>query len=143
MRGQPDPPCNLCQDLARDQHGESARQIAFLLFREPAIEQIGDDQAENTVAEEFQAFIGGATATRSARMRERKLQQQWVVEAVAEHLGQLVQGLLAPGRHSTALNSRDQRMAVGQRHTSHSAALPSTEKNRISARPTRFSAGMV
>ena len=133
---------HLREALARDEHREAPGEIALLLLGEAAVDKIRHHEPENAVAEKLQPLIGDAPAPGGAGMGEGKTQKRGVGEAMAEGVGQVLHRVLAPSAHSTALKSRDQRIAIGQRHNSQSSALPSTEKKRISARPTRFSAGI-
>src|SRR5690606_31640558 len=80
-------------------------------------------------------------------MRQRAQQQGMVGEAVPERglerFGQRrAVDLLRGGAQMMLSNRRSHRVACGHFQNSHSSAEPSVEKNRISARPTRFSAGM-
>src|SRR5215471_4976081 len=78
-------------------------------------------------------------------MGQRLGEQLGPDKAMADRAGKIVAGgdPVAGFRHAyeTGWNRRAKRTANGHFHTSHHAAVPSVEKNRNSARPTRFCAG--
>ena len=71
--------------------GVAPRQLAFGLVGEAAPQQLGDDEAEHPVAEEFEPLVAAPAAAapaHRARMGQRLGQQGLVREFVAEALGQ-------------------------------------------------------
>ena len=72
--------------LAHEGH-ERAVELALAGFGQPAVEHVGDDEAEHAVAEEFEALVGALDAVgraKRARMGQRAVEQVGVGETVAE-----------------------------------------------------------
>ena len=129
------------QGPAAHQDGKAFRQRPLLLIRKILEQHMGDNQAEHPVAEEFEPLE--ASPPRLGAGVGQSLDEQFrTTEFVIENtrrLGEAGCGLLV---HSTILKIRPNRVAVGHFHNSQIRALPLVEKKMISARPTRFSAGI-
>ena len=73
--------------LLAHQGVERAAELALVGLGQPAVEHVGDDEAEHAVAEEFEALVGALDALggrERARMGQRAVEQVGVGEAVAE-----------------------------------------------------------
>src|SRR6185312_3440364 len=57
-------------------------EVALLIVREAEIELLAGDEAENAVAEEFEAFIGGGAGIGAGRMREGGAEQLRPLELI-------------------------------------------------------------
>ena len=120
--------------LARHQGVQPARQFALWLIREELEQPVGDGEAEHTIAEEFEPLVM-TVAMRG--MGERALEHRGIARRAAdrgfEPCGVTVHQYVPP--------IRLQRVAESQVQGFDQAALPSVEKNTISARPIRLSPG--
>src|ERR1700746_3571877 len=97
MRTEPDRLGDARERGTANQMRQTPRQVAFGLVLEPAPQQVGDDEAQNAVAEEFEALVAAAGRTpaaaaaamirgESARMGERLFQELQPGERVADYL---------------------------------------------------------
>src|SRR5215218_9211801 len=107
------------QRIAAHQMRESSGQMPFRLVRKAAPQQIGDDQPEHAITEEFEPFVTAAgrrtagaapsaLASRrgqGARMGQRVAEKLGVREIVADQLCEIVAGQYAP-RRGSALTRR-------------------------------------
>ena len=100
--------------------GEAARQLAFVGLRKGAEQHVGDDEAEDVVAEEFETLVAvDAGAARGGRdVRQRPLEQRLVGEVIADALFERASVLDPAAAHLTIVNSRVQRTENGQRQNS-------------------------
>jgi hypothetical protein len=145
------------QRLATDKAAKSAREIALGRIGVIFQQQVRDHQAQYPVTQKFKAFIAESVELRArgAAVGQRLGEQFRPREPVPQGHGQGIERpvpLLVPAlfRHRlrdlapyfTLLKIRENRVAMGHFQNCHTRALPSVEKNRTSARPTRFSAGM-
>ena len=131
---------DLGQGFAPHQRIEPGRQLAGIGARKAPMQLGRDDDAKHAIAEEFQpVVVAPGTPFEGARMGQRFGEEVGIGETMAEALGETVE--IGPVGHFTALNIREKRIANGQFQTSQNRALPSWEKNRKSARPTRLTAG--
>ena len=127
-------------DRRARQRGQARRERALFFVREFTQQGLGNHQAQDPVAEEFQALVGGCAGTRraaqGAAMCECFKQDFRVLERVTQRLFErMARVQLMP------LKKRENLIANGHFQGWRIEALPSVEKNRNSARPTRFSAG--
>jgi len=132
---------NLGAGLAAYQVGEPARQLALVRLGEGTKQHVGDDEAEDVVAEEFQPLIAADAALARQRrdVGERAVEQRLLGEAVADPLLEFLATL--PAAHRTIVNSRLQRTDHGQFQKCQAGSPSPTEKKMTCARPTRFSNG--
>ena len=139
---QTDLPADGDQRIAACEPGVASREVSGRLVGICLAQHGGEPEPENAVAEEFEPFERSlAHAARRARVGERLFEERAVGEAVAQRGLDLFQGDRAGQGYSTESKNRSKRIVLGQRQNSHALAEPSMEKNRISALPTRFSAG--
>ncbi len=119
-----------------------------LVFLDEAFEQqFGHHEAQNPVAQEFQPLIAGAVANAfrgagCAWMGQRAFQQSRVREAVADALLERAPRVSYFDHHAQGpmvVNMRSQRNPALK--SVQSSPRQSIERNMMSARPTRFSAG--
>ena len=146
--------------LAPDQCGEPSGEVTLVGVRKCAVEPVRHRQAENAVAEKFEALVAAAPAAGLAGMGQRAGQQILIVEAVPDPLLQRAQrrtwlvGASPPGGSAglgsvvqvrsgqwIVENRRDQRTWAGQFQTCHAGVPSSIEKKIISARPTKLAKG--
>ena len=86
--------------LAADDDRLDPRQIAFEILRVLPEEQLADDGAQNGVAKEFQPFVGRQAVFGPRGVRQRGLQQMFVVKSVADPLFTTLQQRLKGGADS-------------------------------------------
>ena len=137
---------DLDQRFLADQCGVASRQRADLFTGEFVEQQVGNDEAEDAIAQEFQSFIGMATATAIAlvagvgqRFFEPTRRDEPVADARLQIQDTLGDIRLSRG-HSMLWNRRSKRTVLY--HSQTFRASPSTEKKITRARPMRFSNGM-
>ncbi len=136
---------HLAQRRPADQRRMPLRQRALAVCGKAPVEQLGDDEAENAVAEELEPLVGdGGCRVGAARARvgQRQRQQRRIGEPVAQAgLHRRPAASLQPplGLHGIPENSRLKRTVWNHSQTRN--GLPSMEKKMNSARPTRFSSG--
>ena len=106
--------------------------------------QVGNDQAEHAVAEEFEALVVAVGPDRTG-MGQRGLEQTNIPEGMAgsgfHQIGQSFTSRALQSHQFTKWNMRDRRTSDGHFQISSGLALPAIEKKTMLARPTRFSAG--
>src|SRR5215831_4162929 len=130
---------NLGAALATHQVGEPARQLALVRLGEGTKQHVGDDEAEDVVAEELQPLIAADAALARQRrdVGERAVEQRLLGKAVADPLFEFLASL--PAAHRTIVNRRLQRTDHGQFQKCQAGSPSPTEKKMICARPIRFS----
>ena len=137
-------PAHLGAGFLAHQIGQPARQFAFVRLGKGAIEHVGNHQAENVVAEEFQPLIAAAAILRPARQRrnvgERAFEQRLVGEFIADPFLER-SSVLRLAAHLMIVNSLLQRTETGQRQNSQARSPSYTEKKMICALPMMFSNG--
>src|SRR5690606_24797492 len=133
--------------LIADKAGQPPRQFSLAGPGECNGQHVGDDEAEDAVAEEFEALIAGfrpkACLDDGALMGERFFKKAAVAETVADPGLQAVKNgadLRQAVRHNT-FRTRSKRTDHGHFQNCQAASPSFTEKKMISARPTMFSKG--
>src|SRR6516225_9585682 len=141
--------------LAADQMGKPAGQVPLAFALEPSPQKIGDDKAQNSVTEEFEALVAanGALARRMpaasldraqhARMGQGFLEEFRPGKVIPDYLREAFprQKVCPTAAQSTLWNNRLYRIAKGHFQNCHHGAVRSVEKKMNLAGPTRLSAG--
>ncbi len=134
--------------LATNEMRQPARQIPLGFALEAPPQEICDDEAQNSIAEKFEALIaavGGLSAAAAATMlgRERaRMGQSFFKEfGPSEEIPDLLREVGGQSMPWTPWNSRPYRIANGHFQISQSRADPFVEKKMNCAFPIRFSAG--
>ena len=137
---------DLDQGFLADERGVAARQRSHLFAGELVEQQVGDDEAEDSVAQELQPFVGMATAADIAlvagvgqRFFDPARRDEPVADTCLQIQNTLGEIRLSLG-HSMVWNRRSKRTVLY--HSQTFRASPSTEKKMTRARPIRFSKGM-
>ncbi len=81
---QPQQTADLRARLPADDHRLDLGEIAFQVFGILPEEDLADDQAQNGVAQELQALVGGQAMQGARGVREGRTQQLLVLEHIAE-----------------------------------------------------------
>ena len=130
--------------LLAHQRGMPAMQPAFIGVRKGHRKHVGNDEAEDAIAEKLQALIAFRLALRPfadrARMRQRAAKKLGIAECVVEPLLETAAPLLTVFAHRP-VNILEPRTVHGHRQNSQALRPSSTEKKMTSARPIRFSNG--
>ena len=130
------------QGLAAHQGGEAVAELALRLAGVAVIEHAGDGEAEHAVAEEFQAFVGIQARCLAGGMGQGQVEEAGIGEAVAQPL---LKGGAGAAGSPFAAHSMPWKILSKRTVSSHFQGFqidPPEEKNRNSARPTRFSRGI-
>ena len=134
--------------FATNEMRQAACQVSLGLVIEAPPQEIGDDEAQNSIAEKFEALIAAvgrlsasAAATMLGSQRARMGQGFFEKFRSREEIPDCLREVGGQSMPWTPWNSRPYRIANGHFQISQSRADPFVEKKMNCALPIKFSAG--